>query len=116
MFEKIDENIFFVEEIGEALIKSVVSEFHIQLETDKTKILANGTDTATVKAKVFNYENNYQVGFSDEIYFRIAGEVLAVKAVNGQAQIEIQAEIKETILLEVSAVGIEGAVLNLEAY
>lgn len=116
MFIEKEGSIFRVEQTENYRIEVAVNEFHIQLETDKTKILADGLDKATVKAKVFNYENNYQVGFSDEIYFRIAGEVLVVKAVNGQAQIEIQAEIKETILLEVSAVGIEGAVLNLEAY
>lgn len=96
-------------------IEVAVNEFHIQLETDKTSILANGTDTATIKAKVFNYENNYQVNFSDDIYFRVVDEVLIVKAVNGQAQIELQSDIQGSILVEVSAVGIEGAVVQIES-
>lgn len=91
-------------------------EKHIKLTSDKNELIANGIDKAIVTAKVFNYENVYQVSFDESISFEILGEKIEVFAKNGQAQIEIVAETTGAIKVTAGAGGIGEGVAYIETY
>jgi hypothetical protein len=48
-------------------------EYHVKLIVDKTAILADGIDTAKIKAKIYNYLDEPQ-DVAQEITIRIKGE------------------------------------------
>lgn len=62
-------------------------KFHIKVTTDKEKIVADGIDTATIKAEIFDYQNNFINTFNDSIYFELDGNVQEIKASKGIASI-----------------------------
>lgn len=61
-------------------------EYHTKLTTDKSNILADGTDTATITAEVYNYLNEPQQ-WAGDIVFELDGVQQIVATTNGQASI-----------------------------
>jgi hypothetical protein len=70
---------------------------NIKLSVSKDTILADGVDFATVTAKIYNYENLYQVSDQRIILFNIDGSVIEVPAVDGQASIDIDSSVSGEI-------------------
>lgn len=68
-------------------------EFHTKLTTDKTAILADGMDTTTIAATVYNYLNEQQTKWEGEIIFELDGEQQTVSTTNGEASITFNTEV-----------------------
>lgn len=67
-------------------------EFHIKMTTDKTTILADATDIATITATVYNYLDEPQ-DYTSDVIFEVNGEQQTVTAVNGVAEITFATEL-----------------------
>ncbi len=63
----------------------VFEGYYIALETDKAQVAADGTDTAAITAKVYNYLDELQQSF-ENIVFEADGVQDIVPYSNGQAQ------------------------------
>ncbi|AYC29640.1 hypothetical protein [Paenisporosarcina cavernae] len=72
---------------------------HIRLSTDKETILSNGTDVATVTARLYNYEGQYQVGSNDSVTFSIDGAEQTLSLIDGQVSIEVTSDVVDDILI-----------------
>lgn len=56
MIEIVGNNVVRTINLGRSTIRKVIDQlYHIKLTTDKETITANGTDTATIQAKIYNY-------------------------------------------------------------
>jgi hypothetical protein len=78
---------------GQATVEEFYdSKFHIKLSTDKPTITANGTDAATITAKVYNYLDEPQTDWTGEIIFELDGEQQAIQTTNGEVSITVQSE------------------------
>jgi hypothetical protein len=60
---------------------------HTKLTTDKSSILADGIDTATITATVYNYLDEQQTGWTGDIVFDLDGATQTVSTTNGVASI-----------------------------
>lgn len=76
-----------------AIIKKHFDQvYHIKLTTDKTTILANGVDTATITARIYNYLNEPQDFEGIEITFELNGEIIVETTIQGEASIPFISE------------------------
>jgi hypothetical protein len=62
-------------------------EYHTKLTTDKTSILADGVDTATITATVYNYLDEQQSTWTGDIVFELDGVTQKAATTNGVASI-----------------------------
>jgi hypothetical protein len=61
--------------------------YHTKLTTDKPSILADGVDTATITATVYNYLDEQQATWTGDIIFELDGVTQTVPTTNGVASI-----------------------------
>lgn len=62
--------------------------YRINLTADKTEIIADGEDTATVTANVTTWDEQAGTVFGHEIIFEVNGQQISAEVVNGQAIFE----------------------------
>lgn len=82
--------------MGTTYKSGIFEGYYITLSADKPQITANGVDTATITAKVFNYLDVAQNTFAD-IIFSCDGVQQMKPFVNGMATITITSTIAKAI-------------------
>lgn len=80
--------VYMVEPDVEQLVDNVL---HVELSVDRSPITANGTDTATVSARVFDYQGVQQLA-QRTIRFIVHDQNVDVQTTLGVATIEVTAE------------------------
>lgn len=98
LFEVLNGQVLKVENVKTNIQTATVKiyydqEFHIKLTTDKSTISANGIDTATITAKIYDYQNNFIDSFASNISFEIDGNVQTVKASKGVSTISFSSSV-----------------------
>jgi hypothetical protein len=96
-YKKLNDKVFEVRtittETQSATEEREIKKYHTKLTTDKTSILADGIDTATITATVYNYLGELQTTFTDPIIFEYDGQQISVTPVNGVASIDFTSKV-----------------------
>lgn len=77
--------------------------YHIDLSLDKAIIYPDSNDTATIIARVVDYFGESNTDFGGRISFELAGEVVEVQAVAGEASITFKSGITGEYKITASA-------------
>lgn len=94
--------VLMVEQIGENIVESHYDMvLHVELTPDKAQIAANDADTATITAKVFDFQGG-PFEYAGDITFNVEGEVFTVHAVNGAAAAQVTSNLPTEIKVSAS--------------
>ncbi|MCP8970053.1 hypothetical protein [Ectobacillus ponti] len=63
-----------------------------QVKADKESIMANGTDTATITASIYDWQGVLQTSYKEEVLFEVNGMQLSVPPVKGAATMTFSSE------------------------
>jgi hypothetical protein len=76
--------------------------FYLRLEVDKSSIMANGTDIATITATVRDWQDNITTDYADSVSFELNGQSQTVVPGNGIASITFSSTVAGEYVFNVS--------------
>jgi len=89
--------------------------YHIKLETDKEIVSADGTDSATIFAEIYNYLDEPQISWVGDIIFELDGEQQVVPTTNGKAQITFDTSVAGEYIIKTNIPNLRNELIKVVA-
>ncbi|GEM_PF-2813774 len=89
-------------QLGTWYINDQFVGYRIKLTTDKPEITADGQETATITATIYNWDDTIATDFAHDILFDVEGEQIPVTPTDGTVLLEYASEEPGTVTITTS--------------